>query len=96
MYRTPIFCFFFFESHVIREIYGLSVASFERMELVGPQMVLTMKLTTFAWNVSDGRRKVDVRLSAYVFMNKERGLKCHSGIRQTASRKKDHKIPILT
>jgi hypothetical protein len=66
------------------------------MEVTGPQMVLTMKLTTFAWNVYDGRRKVEVRLSAFVFMNKKSGLKYHSGLGQMASRKKDHKIPILT
>lgn len=30
------------------------------MEVTGPQMVLTMKLTTFAWNVYDGRRKEEV------------------------------------
>ncbi|KAG6813196.1 hypothetical protein H0H92_013316 [Tricholoma furcatifolium] len=40
-------------NHVIRAIYGLS---YETMEITGPQMVLTMKLTTFAWNVWDGRR----------------------------------------
>ena len=32
------------------------------MEVTGPQMVLTMKLTTFAWNVFDGRRKAEVRV----------------------------------
>lgn len=42
-------------NHVIRAIYGLS---YETMEITGPQMVLTMKLTTFAWNVWDGRRPV--------------------------------------
>ncbi|KAF5320661.1 hypothetical protein D9619_001199 [Psilocybe cf. subviscida] len=41
-------------NHVIRAVYGFS---YETMEVTGPQMVLTMKLTTFAWNVYDGRRK---------------------------------------
>lgn len=45
-------------SHIIRAVYGFS---YETMEVTGPQMVLTMKLTTFAWNVYDGRRKVEVR-----------------------------------
>ena len=63
------------------------------MEVTGPQMVLTMKLTTFAWNVFDGRRKVEVRLSVLVFMNDK---VYHSGLGQMASHKKDHKIPILT
>jgi len=40
-------------NHVIRAVYGLS---YETFEITGPQMVLTMKLTTFAWNVYDGRR----------------------------------------
>ncbi|KAF8816510.1 endoplasmic reticulum protein [Phlegmacium glaucopus] len=43
-------------NHVIRAVYGFS---YETMEVTGPQMVLTMKLTTFAWNVYDGRRKVE-------------------------------------
>ncbi|KAJ3485015.1 hypothetical protein NLI96_g5245 [Meripilus lineatus] len=43
-------------NHVIRAIYGLS---YETFEVTGPQMVLTMKLTTFAWNVWDGRRPVE-------------------------------------
>ena len=44
-------------SHVIRVVYGLS---YETIEVTGPQMVLTMKLTTFAWNVYDGRRPQEV------------------------------------
>ncbi|KAI9572388.1 MBOAT, membrane-bound O-acyltransferase family-domain-containing protein [Boletus coccyginus] len=40
-------------NHAIRVVYGLS---YETVEVTGPQMVLTMKLTTFAWNVLDGRR----------------------------------------
>ena len=47
-----------FFSHVIRAIYGLS---YETFEVTGPQMVLTMKLTTYAWNVWDGRRPVEVK-----------------------------------
>ncbi|KAF8632427.1 hypothetical protein AX17_004868 [Amanita inopinata Kibby_2008] len=43
-------------NHTIRAIYGLS---YETMEVTGPQMVLTMKLTTFAWNVWDGRRPTE-------------------------------------
>ena len=47
----------FTNSHVIRVLYGFS---YETMEVTGPQMVLTMKLTTFAWNVWDGRRPAEV------------------------------------
>ncbi|KIJ70373.1 hypothetical protein HYDPIDRAFT_143668 [Hydnomerulius pinastri MD-312] len=43
-------------NHVIRALYGLS---YETFEITGPQMVLTMKLTTFAWNVWDGRRPAE-------------------------------------
>ncbi|KAK0453129.1 endoplasmic reticulum protein [Armillaria borealis] len=41
--------------HTIRY---LQAQSYETMDITGPQMVLTMKLTTFAWNVYDGRRPV--------------------------------------
>ncbi|CCM03379.1 uncharacterized protein FIBRA_05509 [Fibroporia radiculosa] len=40
-------------NHIIRAMNNLS---YETFEITGPQMVLTMKLTTFAWNVLDGRR----------------------------------------
>ncbi|TFY69479.1 hypothetical protein EVJ58_g386 [Rhodofomes roseus] len=43
-------------NHVIRALLG---HSYETYEITGPQMVLTMKLTTFAWNVYDGRRPTE-------------------------------------
>ncbi|KII96053.1 hypothetical protein PLICRDRAFT_151169 [Plicaturopsis crispa FD-325 SS-3] len=43
-------------NHIIRAMFSLS---YETFEVTGPQMVLTMKLTTFAWNVWDGRRPVE-------------------------------------
>ncbi|KAK2462342.1 hypothetical protein APHAL10511_005648 [Amanita phalloides] len=43
-------------NHIIRAVYGFS---YETIEITGPQMVLTMKLTTFAWNVWDGRRPTE-------------------------------------
>ncbi|KAF8307238.1 MBOAT-domain-containing protein [Clavulina sp. PMI_390] len=42
-------------NHAIRAIYGVGL---DTVEITGAQMVLTMKLTTFAWNVYDGRRPV--------------------------------------
>jgi len=45
-------------SHLVRAFNDISLATFE---ITGPQMVLTMKLTTFAWNVYDGRRPLEVR-----------------------------------
>jgi len=47
-----------FISHIIRAVYGFG---YETIEVTGPQMILTMKLTTFAWNVYDGRHKEEVR-----------------------------------
>lgn len=52
----------FVDSHVIRAVYEYS---YETIEVTGPQMVLTMKLTTFAWNVWDGRRPTEVCGSLY-------------------------------
>ncbi len=52
----------FVDSHVIRSIYEFS---YETIEVTGPQMVLTMKLTIFAWNVWDGRRPTEVCGSLY-------------------------------
>ncbi|KXN91169.1 Lysophospholipid acyltransferase [Leucoagaricus sp. SymC.cos] len=43
-------------NHIIR---ALNNQSYETVEVTGPQMVLTMKLTTFAWNVYDGRRPTE-------------------------------------
>ncbi|KAH9938493.1 MBOAT, membrane-bound O-acyltransferase family-domain-containing protein [Fomitopsis serialis] len=43
-------------NHVIRAMLG---QSYETYEITGPQMVLTMKLTTFAWNVYDSRRPAE-------------------------------------
>ncbi|KAF9649614.1 MBOAT-domain-containing protein [Thelephora ganbajun] len=43
-------------NHIIRAFFDLS---YETVEVTGPQMVLVMKLTTFAWNVYDGRRSAE-------------------------------------
>ncbi|KAL0581244.1 Lysophospholipid acyltransferase [Marasmius crinis-equi] len=43
-------------NHIIRVLYDWS---YETIEVTGPQMVLVMKLTTYAWNVWDGRRKTE-------------------------------------
>ncbi|KAF9268285.1 MBOAT-domain-containing protein [Marasmius fiardii PR-910] len=59
--NMPWIVFFFalghlMANHIIRVIYGYS---YETLEVTGPQMVLVMKLTTYAWNVWDGRRKTE-------------------------------------
>jgi len=46
-------------SHIQRAIYDDPFDG--SYHITGPQMVLVMKLTTFAWNVWDGRRPVQVR-----------------------------------
>ncbi|KZT12889.1 MBOAT-domain-containing protein [Laetiporus sulphureus 93-53] len=43
-------------NHIIRAIFDFG---YETFEITAPQMVLTMKLTTFAWNVFDGRRPAE-------------------------------------
>ena len=63
------------------------------MEVTGPQMVLTMKLTTFAWNVWDGRRKSEV----YIF-HRFLAPYClpfqNAGLGQMAICKENHDIPL--
>ncbi len=49
-----------FKSHIECELYGDPFDG--SYPITGPQMVLVMKLTTFAWNVWDGRRPVKVCL----------------------------------
>lgn len=46
-------------NHIARAVNNIG---YETMEITGAQMVLTMKLTTFAWNIFDGRQPTDVRL----------------------------------
>ena len=58
--------YFFFESNVVRVVDEFSRHSYETMAIIGPQMGLTTKMITFAWNVYDGRRKVEVRFNAFI------------------------------
>ena len=44
-------------NHIIRAVNNVG---YETIEITGAQMVLTMKLTTFAWNIYDGRRPAAV------------------------------------
>jgi lysophospholipid acyltransferase len=46
-------------NHVYRTLYEISP---DVIEITGSQMVLVMKLSSFAWNVYDGRRDINVRL----------------------------------
>ncbi|WVF71254.1 hypothetical protein IAT40_006056 [Kwoniella sp. CBS 6097] len=43
-------------NHLKRSIIGTSA---DTIEITGSQMVLAMKLTTFAWNIHDGRQRID-------------------------------------
>jgi len=47
-------------NNVNRVVDKFSGRNYETMEIIGPQMVLTMKMITFGWNVYDGRRKVEI------------------------------------
>lgn len=42
-------------THLYRNLAGVPITE---IEVSGPQMVIVMKLATFAWNVHDGRRPV--------------------------------------
>ena len=64
-WRFEDLSYFFFDSNVSHVVDDFSGRSYETMEIIGPQMVLTMKMITFGWNVYDGRRKVEVRLTAF-------------------------------
>lgn len=44
-------------NHVYRTLYEISP---DVIEITGSQMVLVMKLSSFAWNVYDGRRDINV------------------------------------
>lgn len=79
----------YFHSHIIRVVYELS---YETFEVTGPQMVLTMKLTTFAWNVWDSRRPVEVWNNVMLTNPTEPIFLAGSG--QMAARKTGHKIPL--
>ena len=48
-------------SHVDRTLNKVALNDFD---ITGPQMVLTLKLTSFAWNVWDGRRPAEVSLTS--------------------------------
>lgn len=47
-------------NHIKRSVLGLPAST---IEITGSQMVLVMKLSTFAWNIHDGKRKEEVRSS---------------------------------
>jgi len=66
--------------------------------MTGPQMVLVMKLTTFAWNVWDGRRPVEVRAFLLQPQSPEptdRAQRTCLGSRQVADEDAGHQIPLV-
>jgi hypothetical protein len=50
-----------FHSHIYRTLNKVTLDDFD---ITGPQMVLTLKLTSFAWHIYDGRRPSEVSLEA--------------------------------
>lgn len=55
-------CNVLIRSHLYTTIHGLAE---DAVDITFSQMVLLQKLTTIAWNVHDGRRKVQVGAPAY-------------------------------
>lgn len=84
-------------SHIHRAIYGDPFDG--SYDITGPQMVLVMKLTTFAWNVWDGRRPVQVRHFAFSFSslppNPLYCLYMRVGFRQMADEHAGHQISFI-
>jgi hypothetical protein len=82
----------FSSSHIERSIYGDPFDG--SYNITGPQMVLVMKLTTFAWNVWDGRRPVEVR---YLPLQPTTNfIQCVCvGSRQVADEGASYKIPLV-
>lgn len=54
-------------SHIYRTLNKVTLDDFD---ITGPQMVLTLKLTSFAWSVWDGRRPAEV---GFVFLSENTG-----------------------
>ena len=65
--------------------------SYETYEITGPQMVLTMKLTTFAWNVYDGRRPKEV---GFYIVLKDIDLTSVTGAGQVPGAEAGQRVPI--
>jgi len=86
----------FFQRQIRRKIY---VDPFEASyDITGPQMVLVMKLTTFAWNVGDGRRPVEVcAFSLCPIRPRADRLPKHAyeGPRQMADENARHAVPFI-
>ncbi|KAF8607705.1 MBOAT-domain-containing protein, partial [Ceratobasidium sp. AG-I] len=57
--HMPWIVFGFVMSHLlVNHVYRTLYLTADDIEITGPQMVLVMKLSTFAWNIYDGRRSV--------------------------------------
>jgi len=85
-----------FKSHIGRTIYGDPFDG--SYDITGPQMVLVMKLTTFAWNVGDGRRPVEVcAFSLCPIRPRADRLPKHAyeGPRQMADENARHAVPFI-
>ena len=72
----------------------MSATGYETFEITGPQMVLVMKLTTFAWNVWDGRRRAEV-LNAATLMFRLVDPHSLSGFRQMAAANEGGSVPFI-
>jgi hypothetical protein len=85
-----------FKSHIERALYGDPFDG--SYNITGPQMVLVMKLTTFAWNVWDGRRPVEVCLFFNSTACRPLTVTRHApyaGPRQVADENAHHEVPFI-
>jgi hypothetical protein len=83
-----------FESHVDRALHGDPFDG--SYHITGPQMVLVMKLTTFAWNTWDGRRPVEVSSSlTQPLVDLAQCARMHAGSGRMAEENAGHQVPFI-
>ena len=82
------------ESHIDRALHGDPFDG--SYHITGPQMVLVMKLTTFAWNTWDGRRPVEVSSSlTQPLVDLAQRAHIHAGSGQMADENAGYQVPFI-
>lgn len=82
-----------FESHVHRALHGDPFDG--SYDITGPQMVLVMKLTTFAWNSWDGKRSAEVSSSLAQLFCRPCSALAYAGAGQMADENAGHQVPFI-
>jgi len=80
-------------SHVYRTYFNIGPDEFE---ITGPQMVLTLKLITFAWNVFDGRQPLEVCQGYFRYDPCTCADSEHIATRQSPSCKSNYYVPVTS